>query len=82
MILNNIKSEYTIKIIFSHLDEKIKLKSIKYNKNLQSKIGISLKNYTFYSGKYIIYETKGKGKEYAGHDDILIFEGDYLNGEI
>ena len=38
---------------------------------MQSKIGISLKN----------YETKGKGKEYSGHDDILIFEGEYLNGE-
>ena len=32
--LKNIKSEYTIKILFFHLDEKIKLKLVKYNKNL------------------------------------------------
>ena len=81
-LIKNIKSNAISKLLFSYLDEKIKLKSIKYNKNLQSKIGISLKNYKFYSGKYIIYETKGKGKEYSGHDDILIFEGEYLNGEI
>jgi len=80
-LIKNIKSNAISKLLFSYLDEKIKLKSIKYNKNLQSKIGISLKNYKFYSGKYIIYETKGKGKEYSGHDDILIFEGEYLNGE-
>ena len=33
------------------------------------------------SGTYIIYETTKKGKEYFGHDDSLIFEGEYLNGK-
>ena len=32
-------------------------------------------------GKYIIYETNNKGKEYNSYNDELIFEGDYLNGE-
>ena len=63
------------------MKEKIKLKIIKYNKNLQNKIDIKLINYKFYSGKYIIYENKIKGKEYQGNDDTLIYEGEYLNGE-
>ena len=79
-ILNNIKSEYTIKIIFFHLDEKIKLKLIKYNKKLQNLIYINLINYKFFSGKYIEYETNRKGKEY-NYDGDLLFEGEYLNGE-
>ena len=54
-ILDNIKSTFFSRILFSHLNEKIKLKLIKYNKTLQSKINIKLINYKFYSGKYITY---------------------------
>ena len=78
-LIKNIKSNDVSNLLFLNLDEKIKLKAIKYNKNLQSKIGITLNNYKFYSEKYIIYEKKRKGKEYSGHDDKLIFEGEYLN---
>ena len=78
-LLDNIKSTFFSLILFSYLDEKIKLKVIKYNKNVQSKINIKLNNYKFYSGKYIIYETNNKGKEYNGYSDKLIFEGEYLN---
>ena len=53
MILNNIKSKYIIKILFSHLDEKIKLKSIKYNKKLQNLFDINIINYKFFSERYI-----------------------------
>ena len=35
----------------------------------------------FISGKYIIYESEKKGKEYNGYTDDLIFEGEYLNGK-
>ena len=80
-MLKNVKSSYFIRIIFSFIYEKQKLKLIKYNKSFQKNMNISLINYKNFSGKYIIYETKGKGKEYSGHDDILIFEGEYLNGE-
>ena len=79
--LGNVKSTYILKKIFSHLDEKIKLKLIKYNKTLQNKINIRLINYQYFTGKYIKYEIEGKGKEYNCIDNSLIFEGEYLNGE-
>ena len=66
--------------LFSYIDIKRKLKIIKYNKYLQNILFIKLINYKFLSGKYIIYETNGKGKEYDGEDDSLKFEGEYLNG--
>ena len=78
--LKNIKSEYTIKILFFHLDEKIKLKLIKYDKNLQNTIDINLNNYIFFSRRYIEFEVDGKGKEYY-YDGELSFEGEYSNGE-
>ena len=80
-LLENIKSIYTVKIIFSHLNEKIKLKTIKYNKHLQNEMDIKLINYKFYSEKYIEYESNVKGKEYSGINNYLLFEGEYLNGE-
>ena len=83
-LLGNIKSIYFSRILFSHLDEKIKLKVIKYNKKLQNDIDIKLINYKFYSRKYIIYETKFKGKEYElcfNNNFNLVFEGEYLNCE-
>ena len=79
-MLENIKSSYFIKIIFSYLDEKIKLKLMKYNKCLQDNMNINLINYKIFSGRYIIYEEKGKGREYD-NEDYLIFEGEYLNGK-
>ena len=78
--LENIKSNDTFNKLFSYLNEKIKLKIIKYNKNAQSKINVNLINYKFFSKKYIVYESKIKGKEYY-YDDTLLFEGEYLNGE-
>ena len=63
-MLKNMKSMYTIKIIFSHTIEKIKLKIIKYNKSLQKKIDISIINYIYFSGKKLIYESNGIGKIY------------------
>ena len=80
-LLRNIKSIYFSRILFSHLNEKIKLKIIKYNKELQNNMDIKLINYKFYRGKYIIYETKFKGKEYEGNKNNLLFEGEYLRGE-
>jgi len=82
-MLENIKSSYFNKIIFSFIEDSRKLKIIKYNKRLQNEIDISLINYKLFSGRYIVFETKEKikGKEYFGYDDLLIFEGEYLNGK-
>ena len=62
------------------MDEKQKLKLIKYNKSFQENMNISLINYKIFSGKYIIYQQNGKGKEYD-YDGELIFEGEFVKGE-
>jgi len=80
-MLKKIKSSYFIKLIIAFVDEKQKLKIIKYNKSLQKNFDISIINYKLYTGKYIIYESNGFGKEYDGEDDTLLFEGEYLYGE-
>jgi len=76
----NLKASYFLKTIFSHLNEGLKLKIIRYNKNLQNILDKSLINYKMFSERYIIYEDgKRKGKEYLTFDDQLIYEGEYLN---
>ena len=80
-MLENIKSKYFLKLIFSFVDEEQKLKLVKYNKSLQNIIDLSIINYKHFTGKYIIYESKIKGKEYYIHDDKLVFDGEFLNGE-
>ena len=79
-MLQNIKSIYFIKRLFTFVYEKNKLDIIKYNKNMKGILDISLINYKFFSKRYIIFEKNGKGKE----NDIfgqLEFEGEYLNGK-
>ena len=80
-MLKIIKSSYFNAKIFAYIDERQKLKIIKCNKSLQKNMNISIINYKFFSGKYIIYQSNGIGKEYDGYDDILEFEGEYSNGE-
>ena len=63
-MLKNVKSIYILKKLFSYLDEERKLKLIKYNKNFQKNIEISIINYKCFKGKYIIYKFNGIGKEY------------------
>ena len=79
----NIKSSYLITFLFSYITEKQKLKLIKYNINLQKTLDITLFNYKYFTGKYIIYDDNSKktGKEYLGPNDLLVFEGEYLNGK-
>ena len=80
-MLENIKSSFFNKILFSHLSKRNNLKLFKYNKNWQNILDINIKHYQVFSGRYIIYESKNKGKEYIGFDDILIYEGEFKNGE-
>ena len=79
-MLKNTKSIYILKKFFALVDEKTKLNLIKYNRNMQNILDISLINYKFFSDRYIIFEKNGKGKEYNKFD-TLVFEGEYLNGK-
>ena len=80
-MLDNIKSVYFSKIIFSFLNEEVKLKIVKYNKTLQKSLNIGLVNYKVLSRRYIIFGENGKGREYNILDNSLIFEGEYKNGK-
>ena len=62
--LENIKSSYILKDIFSYLNKKQKLNLIIYNKQLQKIIGVDIEDYKEASGKYKIAEENGKGREY------------------
>ena len=44
-MLKKIKSSYFVNIIFTYIDEKQKLKLIRYNKNLQKNLDITINNY-------------------------------------
>jgi len=79
-MLENIKSIYFLKILFSLLDDGIKLKLLRYNKNLQTKLDINIMNYKRFANKYILTE-ENLVKEYNIFTDELIFEGEYLNGK-
>ena len=79
-MLENSKSIYFIKKLFTFVDEKTKLDIIKYNKNMQNIMDINLINYKFYSKKYIIFEENGKCKEYYWNGELK-FEGEYINGK-
>ena len=79
--INNKKDKISLDVfkkIFSCLKAKKKLEIIHYNKRIQNKLGINLKNYKYLTGKYLKYETLVK--EY-NLDDDLIYEGEYLNGK-
>ena len=82
----SIESLYILKDIFSFLSEKQKLKIIIYDKYLQNKLNINIKESNKYNGKlefeggYLNGERNGKGKEYD-YIGKLEFEGEYLNGK-
>ena len=79
--MNSFKSLYIVKRVFSLLYETKKLSLIIYNKSLQKKFGIDINYYKKVSGKYLILEKNGNGKEYKLNTNILIFEGQYQNGK-
>ena len=80
-LIENIKSKYITQMIFSYIDEKIKLKLVKNNKQIQNKLDITIYNYMFFNEKYFIFEKNGIMKEYNKYNDELIYEGEYLNGK-
>ena len=80
-MLKKLTSIFISKKIFTYIDERKKLKLIKYNKNLQKINIITLINYKLLSGKYVGNEQNGIVKEYNSYTDDLIYEGEYLNGK-
>ena len=64
-----------------NIKEEKKLKILKLNKKLKTKLDIDLINYKIIKGKYILGSPNGKVKEYNCFDDKLIFEGEYLDGK-
>ena len=82
--MDNIKSSYFIINLFHHLNIKRKFGIIKYNKSLQNLLNTKLIEYKIFSGKYIIFDKNGIGKEYyriMDMNDKLIYEGEYKNGK-
>ena len=54
-MLEKIRSKYILELIIkNHLDQKIYLQLVQYNKNLQEKLNIKLKDYKYYSERVII----------------------------
>ena len=80
-MLKGIKSIVIIKAIFHFLNVERKCKLIVYNKRYQNILCINISDYMKFSGKYIIGDRNGIGKEYDGFNDTLNFEGEYKNGK-
>ena len=80
-MLENVKSRYILEIIFSNINDGIKLNLIKFNKKIKLKLDINLLHYKLYSGRYFIGKRNGKGKEYNSFNHKLVFEGEYLEGK-
>ena len=69
--LENIKSIYIISKILSFFIDNDKLEIIKYNINLQKKLGININHYMKESGRHIIGNKNGIAKEYDLNTNIL-----------
>ena len=80
-MLDYIKSKYILQIVFISIKDERKLNIIKYNNKIKDRLNIDLTDYKYLSGKYFIGKRNGKGKEYNGLNDKLIFEGDYIEGK-
>ena len=77
--MDNIKSAYIFKNIFTFISPKSKLKLIIYNKKLQSKLDTTLKSYKEVSGICREIDKEGFGQEINLKTKKLIFKGKYLN---
>ena len=77
-MLENDKLSFFNRKLFSYIEENRKLEIIRYNKYLQNNINISIINYLYLAKRYIIFESKGIGKEYNHNNNKLIYEGEFL----
>ena len=72
-MLTDIKSIEIFIKVFSYIKGETSLKIIKYNKSFQNIMNIDLIDYKILSGKYIVYEQKGKAKEIDSYNNQIIF---------
>ena len=83
-LFENIKSDYILKHIFQNLHEKFLLLIIKYNKDLQKRLGIGKNDYEDYQKIEIeIIPAKNKSGKFVNIDnnDVEIYYHIYLNGD-
>ena len=78
-----IRSTYFIKIVFSSIRESTKLKLLKYSKEFQKLLQLTLINYKLFKNKYVVIDKSNHAKEieYINNREYVAFEGDYLNGQ-
>ena len=78
-LLKSIKTSYILDFVFSFISVKQKLNLIINNKKLQKMLDIDIEEYKKISGRYLIGQKNGKGREYIINTHKLIFEGEYEN---
>ena len=88
-MFTNINSDYILKLIFSLINDILKLQIIIYNKKLQAKLDIDINNYRILSeiaesnqgfqGEYVNKKKNGKGMEYFLGKKV--YEGEFKNGK-
>ena len=80
-MLKNVKSSFILKIILCHVNYKIKIRLVVHNKKIQNILGLNIVDYIRYSGRYIIGDINGEGKEYNGYNNQLLYEGEFSKGK-
>ena len=84
-IIENIKSRYILSKIYENMTKKKKLEIVKYNKKIQNRINLSVKNYKEYSETFTpieidIISTKDKyGKFININEDDKLYYHIYFN---
>ena len=58
-----LKSDYFIQKIFEHIERKLSIVIVKYNKNIQKRLDININTYKEYSGLFSSIEIEIKPKE-------------------
>ena len=79
-LIKKIRAKHIMKVIFSTIEEKLKLNMIKYSKKYQNLLDINVDYYFSNSQKDRVIEKNGICKEYIRRKGALIFEGEFKNG--
>ena len=80
--LEKIKSKYIFKKVFTFLCKFKKFELIINNKLLQNKLEVNIEDYKKESGRIVkIEKEKGILMEYISGTNILLYEGEFLNGK-